>query len=131
MWSHNLYQLEDDFGRTVEASLVLHSFGDPGLTRDGFFVHRLTVQDVGELRGRVMEKPGVISSGRQAGLDKRLFGANGSGGDDPDGQGVSSGAVAAKEVGNEDLRTSWIDTDETEQFTLQALAQRRRARWRP
>ena len=35
--------LDDDFGRTVEPSLVLHSIGDRGLTRDGFFVRRLTV----------------------------------------------------------------------------------------
>ena len=40
----------------------------------GSFVHRLPVQDVGELRCGVLEKLGASNPGRQAVLEKRLFG---------------------------------------------------------
>ena len=42
-----------------------------------------------------------------------LFGIDGSGGDDPDKQGEISVSVVEKDVGTGDLRTCWIDTDET------------------
>ena len=66
--------LDDDFGRTAESSLDLHTVGDRGLSRGGSFVRRLTVQDVGELGSRVLEKVCVSSLDKQAMLDRRLFG---------------------------------------------------------
>ena len=66
--------LDDDFGRTVESSLDLHTVGDRGLSRGGSFVRRLTVQDVGELGSRVLEKLCVSSLDKEAMLDRRLFG---------------------------------------------------------
>ena len=95
-----------DFGRTAEASSVLHAVGDRG-SRGGSFVRRLPVEDVGELRSRVLEKLGALNSGRQAVLDRRLFGADGSGVDDPDKQGKQTEAVVGR------VRAFWIDTDET------------------
>ena len=105
--------LDDDCGRTVESSLVVHAIGDRGLSRGGSFVRRLPVQDVGELRSRVVEKLAVSNFGRQSMFDRRLFGIDGSGGDDPDKQGEISESVVEKDVGTGDLRTCWIDTDET------------------
>ena len=87
----------------MESSLVLHTVGDRGLSR-------VSVKDFGELRSRVLEKLGVSNSGRQAMLDRILFGIDGS--DDPDKHGERFETVAAEDVGSEDLRTCWIDTDE-------------------
>ena len=86
-WSHTVLlllsdPLDDDFGRTVGSSLVLRVVGDRGLSRGGSFVRRVTVQAVGELRCRVEETVGASNPGRQAVLDTRLFGADGSGGDE-------------------------------------------------
>ena len=74
--SQQVTRFDADFGRTVEPSLVLHSIGG----------RRLTVQDLEEHRGQLLKMLGVASSGKQAGLDKRLFGAGVSGGDELDGQ---------------------------------------------
>ena len=60
--------LNDDFGRTVDSSLVLHAVGDRGKMLEN--------------SAAVLEKLGACNSGRQAVLDRRLFGADGSGGDD-------------------------------------------------
>ena len=73
-----LRTLSDPLG-TVESSMVLRIVGERGLSRGGSFVRRLTVQDGGDLRSRVLEKLGVSIPGRQAGLDKRLFWTDGSG----------------------------------------------------
>ena len=59
--------LDDDFGRTVESSLVLHVVGDQGLSRGGTVVRRLTVQDVGELSSRDLEKLGAKKKTRRGG----------------------------------------------------------------
>ena len=100
-------------GATVESSLVLHVGGDRGLSRGGSFVRRLIVQG----RWRAPQSgPGEtwrFKSWQTAGLDKRLFGADGSGSDGPDGPGESSWVVVAKEADSEDLRACWIDTDKT------------------
>ena len=74
------------------------TLGDRGPCRVDSFVRRLPDQDVVELRSRVLEK---------------LVGRDGSGGDDPDKQGEISKPVVGKDVGIEDLRTCWIETDET------------------
>ena len=74
--------LDDDFGRIVEASLLLHAVGDRGLIRGGSFVRRLPVQDVGE-------HPACWRSWRLPTLagkpcsDRRLFGTDGHGGTTP------------------------------------------------
>ena len=70
----------------MEGSSVLHAVGDLGLSRGGSFVRRLPVQDVGEIRSRLLEKLGASNSCWQALLDRRLFGTDDSGGDDPDKQ---------------------------------------------
>ena len=56
------------FGRAVLCSMVLRTVGDQGLSSGGAFVRRLPVQDVDELRTRVLEKLGASNSGRQAEL---------------------------------------------------------------
>ena len=58
--------LDDDFGQTVEASSDLHAIGDRRLSRGGSFVRLLSIQEVGELCGRILEKLGTSNPGRQA-----------------------------------------------------------------
>ena len=105
--------LDDDFGQTVEASSVLHAIGDRGLSRGGSFVRLFPVQGVGALRGRILEKLGTSNPGRQVGLDNRLFGTGGSGRVDSDNPADKLEPTAERDAATEDLRTCWIDTDET------------------
>ena len=63
---------------------MLHAIGDRSLSRGGSFVHLLLVQEGGELRGRMLGRLGPSNPGRQADLDKRLFGSDGTGRVDSD-----------------------------------------------
>ena len=86
---------------------------DRELSRGGSFVQLVTVQEVGELRGRMLERLGTSNPGRQAVLDKRLYGTQGSGRVDSDNPADELEPVAERDAATEDLRTCWIDTDET------------------
>ena len=105
--------LDDDFGQTVEASSVWHAIGDWGLSSGGSFLRLLPVQEVGDFRGRIMEKLGTSNPGREAVLDKRLFGTEGPGRVDADNPTDKLEPTAEMDAATGDLRTCWIDTDET------------------
>ena len=53
--------LDDEFGHNVEAPSVLHAIGHRGLSRGGFFVRLVPVQQVGEPRSDV-GKAGYLES---------------------------------------------------------------------
>ena len=97
--------LDDDFGQTVEASVAC----DRGLSRGGPFVRHFPVQGVGELRGRILGKLATSNLGRQAVLDKRLFGTERSGRVDSDNRADKLEATAESGAATEDLRTCWVD----------------------
>ena len=61
----------------------------------------------------MLERLGTSNSVRQAVLDKRLFGIDGSGRADPDKQAGKTEPVVERETGAGDLQTCWIETNET------------------
>ena len=101
--------LDDSFGQVVEASPASHAIGDRGLSRGGSFVRLVPVQEVGELRGRMLGRLCTSNPGRQAALDKRLFGSDADSYNPAD----KREPVVERDACTEDLRTCWIDTDET------------------
>ena len=106
------------FGSTIASSGVQHRSGKAGLTDKGLYVKHMTPLEVSGLRERfldALEAGGATPRGSAAaGLGERLFGAA-EGRADPGGavavgQPASVGAAAG---GGEDLRTCWIDVDDS------------------
>ena len=92
---------------------MLHAFGDLGLSRGGSFVRLLPVQEVGELRGRMCRKAWVPQTPAGKPFSMKDFSEQEVLGASTPTVGQTNLSQWRREVGTEDLRTCWIDADET------------------